>query len=283
MTLVIVTGGSGKLGRACVRDLLDRGYSVVNADVSPPEQRICPFVEVDLTSLDRTVELLSGMDWNHNRRVDAIVHLAAIPMPGVKPSGEVFRINTLTTYNVFEAARRLQIRNVVWASSETLLGLPYENPPPYLPVDEDYPARPETAYSLSKAVGEELARQFCRWDCETKIICLRFSNVMDPSEYADFASFDPEVRKFNLFGYIDARDGAQAVRLSLESDLKGAQVFVIANQDTVFPTPSAELAAKYFAGVPFKRAVSGNETLLSIDKARRMLGYAPSHSWRESK
>ncbi|MBH5397813.1 NAD(P)-dependent oxidoreductase [Bradyrhizobium sp. CNPSo 4010] len=283
MTLVIVTGGSGKLGRACVRDLLDRGYNVINADVSPPEQRICPFVEVDLTSLDRTLELLSGMDWNHNRRVDAIVHLAAIPMPGVKPSGEVFRINTLATYNVFEAARRLHIRNIVWASSETLLGLPYETPPPYLPLDEDYPARPETAYSLSKAVGEELARQFCRWDRETKIICLRFSNVMDPSEYADFPSFDPEVRKFNLFGYIDARDGALAIRLSLESDLKGAEVFVIANQDTVFPTPSAELAAKYFPGVPFKRAVKGNETLLSIDKARRILGYVPAHSWRDSK
>jgi nucleoside-diphosphate-sugar epimerase len=256
---------------------------VINADIAPPEQSICPFVRVDLDSLDRTVELLSGMDWNHNRSVDAVVHLAAIPMPGVKPSGEVFKINTLTTYNVFEAARRLHIRNIVWASSETLLGLPYESPPPYLPVDEDYPARPETAYSLSKAVGEELARQFCRWDPETKIMCLRFSNVMDPAEYADFPSFDPEVRKFNLFGYIDARDGAQAIRLALESELKGAEIFVIANQDTVFATPSAELAERFFPSVRFKRPVDGNETLLSIEKARRMLSYKPVHSWRDHK
>ncbi|MGN8547068.1 NAD-dependent epimerase/dehydratase family protein [Bradyrhizobium sp. 13971] len=280
MTLVIVTGGSGKLGRACVKDLLDHGYNVVNADVAPPAVDLCPFVQVNLTDLDRTIELLSGMEWYHNRGVDAVVHLAAVPMPGVVAISEVFGINTASTYNVFEAARRLGIRNVVWASSETLLGLPYKDPPPYLPVDEDYPARPETAYSLSKAVGEEIARQFCRWDPLLKIACLRFSNVMDPAEYGQFPSFDPEDRKFNLFGYIDARDGAQAVRLSLEADFKGAEVFVIANADTVSPTSSVELAQKYFPGVPFKRKISGHETLLSIDKARRVLGYSPKHSWR---
>ncbi|MBR0755709.1 NAD(P)-dependent oxidoreductase [Bradyrhizobium jicamae] len=280
MTLVIVTGGSGKLGRACVKDLLDHGYNVVNADVAPPAVDLCPFVQVNLTDLDRTIELLSGMEWYHNRGVDAVVHLAAVPMPGVVAISEVFGINTASTYNVFEAARRLGIRNVVWASSETLLGLPYKDPPPYLPVDEDYPARPETAYSLSKAVGEEIARQFCRWDPLLKIACLRFSNVMDPAEYAQFPSFDPEDRKFNLFGYIDARDGAQAIRLSLEADMKGAEVFVIANSDTVSPTSSVELAQKYFPGVPFKRKISGHETLLSIDKARRVLGYSPEHSWR---
>jgi len=280
MTLVIVTGGSGKLGRACIKDLLDHGYNVVNADVAPPAVDLCPFVQVNLTDLDRTIELLSGMEWYHNRGVDAVVHLAAVPMPGVVAISEVFGINTASTYNVFEAARRLGIRNVVWASSETLLGLPYKDPPPYLPVDEDYPARPETAYSLSKAVGEEIARQFCRWDPLLKIACLRFSNVMDPAEYGQFPSFDPEDRKFNLFGYIDARDGAQAVRLSLEADIKGAEVFVIANADTVSPTSSVELAQKYFPGVPFKRKISGHETLLSIDKARRVLGYSPKHSWR---
>jgi nucleoside-diphosphate-sugar epimerase len=280
MTLVIVTGGSGKLGRACVKDLLDHGYNVVNADVAPPAVDLCPFVQVNLTDLDRTIELLSGMEWYHNRGVDAVVHLAAVPMPGVVAISEVFGINTASTYNVFEASRRLGIRNVVWASSETLLGLPYKDPPPYLPVDEDYPARPETAYSLSKAVGEEIARQFCRWDPLLKIACLRFSNVMDPAEYAQFPSFDPEDRKFNLFGYIDARDGAQAIRLSLEADIKGAEVFVIANSDTVSPTSSVELAQKYFPGVPFKRKISGHETLLSIDKARRVLGYSPKHSWR---
>ena len=109
-----------------------------------------------------------------------MVHLAAIPAPGLVPNAEVFRANTLSTYNVFEAARRLGIKNVVWASSETVLGLPFDEPPPYIPVDERYPGRPESAYSLTKLVGETMAEQFCRWDPELKIFGLRFSNVMEP-------------------------------------------------------------------------------------------------------
>jgi len=211
-----------------------------------------------------------------------VVHLAAIPMPGKQPNADVFRINTTSTYNVFEAARRLGIRNVVWASSETLLGLPYDVPPPYLPVDEECPARPETAYSLSKQMGEELARQFCRWDPEQKIVCLRLSFVIDPVEYSLFPDFakNPGSRKFNLWGYIDARDGAQAIRLALESQMKGSHVFVIANEDTVLDRPSAELAAEYFPGVPFRGALTGNASLLSIEKARRVLGYRPQFGWR---
>ena len=111
--------------------------------------------------------------------VDALVHLAAIPAPGRNPNAVIFKVNTLSTYNVFEAARRLKIRNIVWASSETVLGLPFDRPPPYVPVDEEYPGRPESAYSLSKLIGEEMARQFCRWDSELKMIGLRFSNVME--------------------------------------------------------------------------------------------------------
>src|ERR671920_1480854 len=141
--------------------------------------------------------------------------------------------------------RKLEIRNVVWASSETVLGLPFDQPPPYAPLDEEYPARPETAYSLSKSLGEEMARQFCRWDPDLKIIGLRFSNVMEPADYARFPSFDadPASRKWNLWGYIDARDGAQAVRLALESDLTGTEVFIIANADTVTSLPNTSLVA----------------------------------------
>ena len=92
----------------------------------------------------------------------------------------------LSTYNVFEAARRAGIRNIVWASSETVLGLPFDTPPPYVPVDEEYPGRPETAYSLAKLLDETMAEQFCRWDPELKIVGLRFSNVMEPEDYAAF-------------------------------------------------------------------------------------------------
>jgi nucleoside-diphosphate-sugar epimerase len=150
-------------------------------------------------------------------------------------------------------------------------------------VDEDYRARPESTYSLGKAVEEEMAHHFCRWNPQLKIYGLRFSNVMDPEDYAEFPSFeeDPQLRKWNLWGYIDARDGAQATRLALEHGGTGTEVFVIANADTVMSTPSADLMAQVYPGVELRGDLSGNQTLLGIDKARRVLGYQPQHSWRD--
>jgi nucleoside-diphosphate-sugar epimerase len=281
MKRVLVTGGSGKAGRACVRELLEHGYEVINVDAVRPGEALCAFVEADLTDFGQTVEALSGVDSRHHK-VDAVVHLAAIPAPGRSTNAVTFRNNILSTYNVFEAARKLEIRNLVWASSETVLGLPFDEPPPYAPLDEEYPARPETAYSLSKFLGEEMAQQFCRWDPELKIIGLRFSNVMEPADYARFPSFDtdPQSRKWNLWGYIDARDAAQAVRKAAEAPLRGAEVFIIANADTVMTRPNAELMAAFYPSVPFTAEVRQNETLLSIGKAQRLLGYEPQYSWR---
>ena len=163
MTRVVVTGGSGKVGRAAWRTCISHGYQVVNVDTVPPASELCPFVQADLTDFGQALEVLSQVD-DRLSGVDALVHLAAIPAPGKQPNAVIFKVNTLWTYNVFEAARRLSIRNIVWASSETVLGLPFDSPPPYAPLDEEYAGRPETAYSLSKLMGEEMARQFCRWD-----------------------------------------------------------------------------------------------------------------------
>ncbi len=278
---VLVTGGSGKLGRACVEDLLGHGYEVVNVDAVAPAQERCPFTQLDLTDFGQTFEALSEVD-DRFRGVDAVVHLAAIPAPGRYPNAVIFENNILSTYNVFEVARRLGIHNVVWASSETVLGLPFDVPPPYVPVDEAYTGRPESAYSLSKFLGEEMAKQFCRWNPQLKIIGLRFSNVMEPSDYARFPSFDANarLRKWNLWAYIDARDAAQAIRKALEAPLTGAEVFIIANADTVMQRPNAELMNEVFPGTPLREGVGPNETLLSIEKARRVLGYEPQNSWR---
>jgi nucleoside-diphosphate-sugar epimerase len=283
MTHVVVTGGSGKLGRACVRELIEHGYDVTNVDLVPSRDDRAPLVLADLADFGQTLEVLAGVD--EHPAADAVVHLAAIPAPGLVPNAEVFRANTLSTYNVFEAARRLAIKNVVWASSETVLGLPFDTPPPYIPVDERYQGRPETTYSLSKLVGETMAGQFCRWDPELKIFGLRFSNVMEPEDYQAFPGFDADAsrRKWNLWAYIDARDGAQAIRKALEADLTGAEVFVIANADTVMSRPNADLVSEVFPGVPLAADVGPNETLLSIGKARRLLGYEPRHSWRDER
>ena len=146
------------------------------------------------------------------------------------------------------------------------------------------PARPESAYALSKLMGEEMAKQFCRWDPELKMIGLRFSNVMEPHDYQRFPSFDAgaRLRNFNLWGYIDARDAAQAIRLALEADITGAENFIIANAETVMSRPNAELMAEVYPDIPVKDGIGPNETLLSIDKARLMLGYEPKYSWRDA-
>src|SRR5258705_9429082 len=245
---VVVTGGSGKAGRACVGDLIAHGYQVFNVDNVVPAEPACPFIVADLADFGQTLDALSSVDTGVYGKsgFEAIVHLAAIPAPRRFSDAVTFTNNILSTYNVFEAARRLGIKNIVWASSETVLGLPFETPPPYVPVDEEYPGRPESAYSLSKLVGEEMAKQFCRWDPELKIIGLRFSNIMEPHDYARFPGFqdDARKRKWNCWGYIDARDAAQAIRLSLESSIKGADVFIIANADTVMERDNQSLLAR---------------------------------------
>lgn len=284
MTRVVVTGGSGKLGSACVADLASHGYDVVVLDrmrpaALPPEST---FVLVDLTDYGQVLDAMLGVD-EHYDRVDALVHLAAIPAPGIVPNHATFSNNMNATWNTVTAARRAGVKNIVWASSETVLGLPFDTPPPYVPVDEDYPPRPESTYSLVKTMEEAMAAQLCRWDPELKMFGLRFSNVMRPEDYAGFADFqdDAALRKWNLWGYIDARDGAQAIRLALESDLTGCEIFVIANADTVMERSNTDLLAECFPDVEVRGDIGPNDTLLSIDKARRLLGYQPQHSWRD--
>jgi nucleoside-diphosphate-sugar epimerase len=282
MTTVAVTGSSGKLGRHVVRELHEHGYRVVGLDRVPDPCSVADaVVRVDLTDHGQVLEALTGVDDRHDG-VDAVVHLGAIPAPGLTTNAATFTNNIIATYHVFAAARTAGVRNIVWASSETVLGLPFDVPPPYIPVDEEYPVRPESTYSLVKSLEEEMARHFCRWDPQLKMIGLRFSNVMDPEDYASFPGFDadPRLRRWNLWAYIDGRDGAQAVRLALAHETTGADVFVIANADTVMSRRSADLAAEVYPSVPVKRQLGEHGTLLSIDKARRVLGYQPKFSWR---
>lgn len=275
---IAVTGGTGKLGRAVVADLRGHDHEVINLDAAAER----PDIRIDLTDYGQTVEALTAIDDRYDR-IDAVVHLAAIPAPGITANAATFHNNINATYNVFAAARAAGITNVVWASSETLLGIPFDTPPPYIPLDEEYPARPESRYALVKLLEETMAAEFCRWNPALKMVGLRFSNVMAPEDYAEFPSFDADarLRKWNLWGYIDARDGAQAVRRALAYDVPGTEVFIIANADTVMSRSSASLAAEVYPGVPVTRELGEHETLLSIDKARRLLGYEPAHSWRQ--
>jgi nucleoside-diphosphate-sugar epimerase len=276
---VVVTGGSGKAGRAVVRDLAEHGYDVLNVDRAPsagsnsPEAEI-PLLLADVTDFGQTLEALDG--------AAAVVHLAAIPSPGHATPDTVFRTNITSTHTVFAAAARLGLERVVWASSETTLGLPFDQPPDYAPIDEAHELRPESSYALSKVLGEEMARQFNRWS-GIPIVGLRFSNVMERADYDRFPDVwdDPQARKWNLWGYVDESHVAESVRLALEADIAGAEAFIIAAADTVMQRPSRELMAEVFPGVPVADSVTGHDTLLGIDKARRMLGYRAEFTWRD--
>lgn len=277
---IALTGSSGKLGTVVARELRAAGLDVIGMDVAG--ERGPGFVQVDLTDHGQVVDALTAVGDRHDG-IDAVVHLGAIPAPGIRSDVATFHNNMPATFNVFWAAVRLGIRRIVYASSETVLGLPFDVPPPYVPVDEEYPPRPESVYSLVKTLEERLATELVRWHPDLSITALRFSNVMNPADYAEFPSFDADalLRKWNLWGYIDARDGAQAVQRALEVAPPGFEQYIIAAADTVMSRPNADLLAEVFPEVPMARDVGENETLLSIDKARRMLGYDPQHSWRD--
>jgi len=272
---IVVTGGSGKAGRAVVADLGEHGYEVLDVDVTASMHPDDPTRIADLTDLGQTIESL--------RDADAVVHLAAIPAPNIVPPGETFRMNMMSTYNVFSAAEILGMSRVVWASSETLIGIPFEREQPrYAPIDEEHPRLPESHYALSKLAGEAIAEQFNRWS-GIPFVALRISNIMEEPDYAErFPGFwdDPTLRRWNLWGYVDARDVAQAVRRSLTVDITGTEAFLVAASDNCMTRESLDLMAEVYPDVPVLGDISGHETLLSIDKAREVLGYDPQHSWR---
>lgn len=278
---IALTGSSGKLGTVVARELRANGHEVIGLDLTGV--RGPHFVEVDLTDYGQVIDALGGVCDRHDG-VDAVVHLGAIPAPGIRSDVATFHNNMTATFNVFWAAVRLGITRIVYASSETVLGLPFDVPPPYIPVDEEYPPRPESVYSLVKTLEERLAVELVRWHPELSITGLRFSNVMNPEDYAEFASYDADarLRKWNLWGYIDGRDGAQAVQRALEVAPPGFDQFIIAAADTVMMRPNSELIAEVFPDVPLAREFGDHETLLSIDKARRVLGFEPRHSWRDA-
>jgi len=282
---IAVTGGSGKLGRGVIAWLQDAGYDVVNLDRAPAPggpARPTGFIEIDLTDAGQVIDALSGVE-ERFEKLDAVIHLAAVPAPGLLSNVATFHNNMLSSFNVFEACRKAGVKRIIHASSETVLGLPFDVPPPYIPVDEEYPAVPNSTYSLVKHLEETMAVQLCRWDPELSVTGLRFSNVMDGSEYADFPAFDadPLLRKWNLWAYIDVRDAGQAVQKALETRGPGYETFIIANADTVMSRSSASLAAEVFPGVSITKELGEHETMLSIDKARRMLGYEPQFGWRQ--
>ncbi len=274
--MIVVTGSSGKAGKAIVKDLLERDYKVLGVDMLPRSGQSFPYLQADLTDLGQAYEILKG--------ASSVIHMANIPAPEIHPPAKTFVDNTSMNYNIFQAATDLRLERVIWASSETTLGLPFDTPPLYAPVDEEHFPHPESSYALSKVVTEEMAAQFSRWS-GIPFIGLRFSNILNPDIYKAFPETcwkDIKARKWNLWGYIDERDVAQICRKSLTAQVSGSNNYIVAANDTVMNRPSRDLMQELFPKVPVRGPLEEYGTLLSNQKAKNELGFNPDYSWRDT-
>ncbi|GAD54034.1 NAD-dependent epimerase/dehydratase family protein [Limimaricola cinnabarinus] len=291
---ILFTGGAGKAGRHAIPYLLERGHRVTNLDLVPLDHPGVYNLICDLTDAGQVfnaAHAYAGFDelepGTGVPRYDAIVHFAAVPRILLKPDNETYRVNVMSTYNLLDAAAKLGIRKVIFASSETTYGVCFhdgEVTPAYLPVDEEHPTVPQDSYAMSKVVNEATAKSF-QARTGFDIYGLRINNVIEPHEYAQaFPAYleDPSLRRRNIFAYIDARDLGQMVDRCLATDGLGYEVFNVSNDDLSVGLSNAEVRARFYEGVEIRREMGEHETFYANDKAKRMLGFAPAHSWRDA-
>lgn len=290
---ILFTGGSGKAGKHVIAYLLNQGHRVMNVDLVRLDYPGVDNLVADITDSGQMFNAMSsyaGLDelelGNGVPVFDAVVHFAAIPRILITPDNETFRVNTIGTYNVIEAAVKLGIKKIIIASSETTYGICFSDgktDPHVLPLQEDYDVDPMDSYGLSKVVNEKTARAFQRRS-GSDIYALRIGNVIEPHEYAElFPSFfkNPELRRRNAFCYIDARDLGQIVDLCLENDNLGFQIFNAGNDHNGAIIPSKELAERFFPGVPVTHELEEHEALFSNRKICEVLGFKEQHNWRK--
>ena len=290
---ILFTGGSGKAGKHVIAYLLKQGHSVLNVDLLPLDHPGVDNLVADITDSGQMFNAMTsyaGFDemepGNGVPKFDAVVHFAAVPRILINPDNETFRVNTMGTYNVIEAAVKLGIKKIIIASSETTYGICFSDGktnPKVLPLEEDYDVDPMDSYGLSKVVNEKTARSFQRRS-GFDIYALRIGNVIEPHEYAElFPHYfkNPEVRRRNAFCYIDARDLGQIVDLCLKKDDLGYQVFNAGNDHNGAIIPSKDLAEKFFPNVPIVRELGQHEALFSNRKIREVLGFSEQHNWRK--
>lgn len=276
---IAITGSNGKLGRAVVERLSLDGHRVVGFDRAGPAGSA--FTRVDLFDYGQTLDAMLGVTARHDG-VDAVVHLAAVPVNGLVPDATTFHNNLTATFNVMFAALRAGIRTIVAASSITAMGFPFDEPPPYLPVDEEYTAANNT-YGLAKVLEEAMFAQLVRWDRRVSITALRFTNVVGEDEYESFArASDPSYRRDLLGSYLDVRDGAELVALALRHARPGLETYVAAAPDSGLDIPSRDLASMWFPEVELRHPLGEYESLVSSEKARRELGFEARHLWRDA-
>jgi nucleoside-diphosphate-sugar epimerase len=248
-------------------------------DRAAPKGSFFSYTVIDLEDLGACYGALAG--------ADAVVHLAAIPRPTYDAPERVFRTNVMTTFNVLEAAATLGIPRVVYASSMAVLGFPFFTTPlapQYVPIDESHPRLPQDAYALSKTVGEDLADGVVRRAGDRlSVISLRFSWIHTPETFREqLLPFwdNPAGGASNLWSYIDTRDAAGAVRLALEAEVSGHEMFFVSARDSFMNCETASLVRAYYPETEIRPGFEGNQSLFDTRKAARVLGFEASYSWQ---
>ncbi|MCJ8517921.1 UDP-glucose 4-epimerase [Pseudorhizobium tarimense] len=289
---IIFTGGSGKAGRHVVPYLLQQGHEVLNVDLAPLDHPGVNTLTADLTDSGEAFNALSmhfgfeGLGTGKGPApVDAVVHFAAVPRILIRPDNATFAANTVSTYNVIEAAVKLGIRKIIIASSETTYGVCFaEGDKDYhsFPLTEDYDVDPMDSYGLSKVANEKTARAFAMRS-GSDIYALRIGNVIEPHEYDKFPGFiaDPPSRKRNAWSYIDARDLGQIVHRCVEKDGLGFQVFNAVNDTITAWEPTRTFLERWAPGTPIKGEIGEYDAPISNRKIREVLGFREEHDWRK--
>lgn len=275
---ILVTGGSGMVGKYIVDELLKHGYTVGVLDLLPPKQKEVTFHQVDILLLERVAEAMKGYD--------VVVHTAGIPHPLNDPAKKVFDVNVNGTFNVLESAARNGIKKVVFTSSESTLGFAFMTNrmvPEYIPIDERHPLRPQDPYGLSKVVGEQICRTYsAKYGIRT--ICLRepWIWVPEPEQLPFYQKLVSEFQDWhkNLWTYVHVYDVAQAHRLAIEIDCQHLhEIFFITAKENWTGKSSRDLLKQFYPEVKtVAESFTGSPAFISHEKAAQLLGYEPLYA-----
>jgi len=293
MKKILVTGGSGRLGKYLVPEFA-KEYQVKVFDVQEPELKDAEFFRGDITKLEDLVKA--------SEDVDGIVHLAAMPVY-TGEDAKIMKVNVDGTFNVVEAAKQNNVKNMVFTSSVCAWGVIFWSSPftpEYFPVDEEIRDLPDDMYGLGKLMGELLCYAYYK-RYGVKAICLRLPAIVFPFEapWIDaiknvdnpvygFKAFPLTLRDF-MWQYVDPRDLPQAYTLALKALREGKVEYGVYNvgaADVFSTVESLELIRRYFPDVKYIKNKTSfisdkYRTLFDISKAQAELGYQPKFTWRD--
>ena len=276
--MIVVTGAAGRLGRRVVRLLVEQGREVLATDQLAADGLPAEFARCDLVDAEAVQNILKG--------AEAVVHMGAIPGPQREDPRVIFDNNVASTFNVMMSAAELGLRRVVFSSSAFGMGWAHDGSafvPLYLPLDEEHPMMPFEPYGLSKQVGEDIGRMIAR-NSDTTVVSLRFTNVALPEVVAEFPWPAPTPENpltLVMWAYADAGDVAEAHVLALDAEIEEYEAFLIAQPSSRFREPTIDLVRNNFGDrVEIREGLGGTTSVISTEKAQRLLGWRPSYDWR---